>query len=317
MLRSILPHGELEDLRRWREFIDLAVGGNRLRRDLIAAWAKIPEDRLRYIPTGTRRKSTAARVPKPAGRIRLAYVGRLEEGEKRALDLVAVADALDRRGVAYELTVAGDGPAREELERGLGQRATFLGKVSVDDLYASVFPAIDALLLFSTAEAGPQVVWQAMHYGVVPVVSEYRGLRAEKTLREGETALLFPVGDGERAAAQVERLAKEPRLLTAIAAAAERAVDPAYLLDHSFQEWLRVLEDVLALPVAAGSRLPPLAPSGLPERLHLPPRAAFAIRRLLGRVPEARDPGDEWPHHGGIEPAAAERIDELMIELDR
>lgn len=316
MLRSIQPHGELEDLRRWRDFVDVAVGGNRLRRELLAAWSRIPEERIRYIPTGSRRRTSDARIPRPGDRIRLAYVGRLEESEKRALDLIGVADALDRRGIAYDLRIAGDGPARETLARALGDRATFLGKLSVDALYATLFPALDALLLFSTAEAGPQVVWQAMHYGVVPVVSAYRGLRAENVLRDGQTALVFPVGDAEAAAAQIERLVREPGLLTSIAAAAERAVDPAYLLDHAFEQWLRALEDAVTMPIATGA-LPPRAPSGLIERLRVPPGAAYAVRRVLGRLPEPRGPGDEWPHHGGIDGETERRIDELMTELDR
>jgi glycosyltransferase involved in cell wall biosynthesis len=313
MLRSIVPHGELEDLRRWRDFIDVAVGGNRLLRALIAAWAKIPEERLRYIPPGSRRK-LQARQECLAHTIRIAYVGRLEEHEKRALDLVGFVRGLDARGVKYELLIAGEGPARAALEFELGHSARFLGRVSVDELYASVFPAIDVLVLFSVAEAGPQVVWQAMHYGVVPVVSQYRGARAEGILRDGETALLFPVGDPESAAAQVERLANDPELRARIAGAAERAVDPEYLLDHSLERWRLVFEEAMALPRAVGRELPELRPSGLLERLHLP---AYSIRRALGRLPEPRDPGDEWPHHGGIDAASIRRIDDLMIELDR
>src|SRR2546421_10039612 len=121
----------------------------------------------------------------------------------------------------------------------------FLGKVSIDDLYTSVLPAIDVLVLFSTAEAGPQVVFQAMHYGVVPVVSRYRGARAEGLLRDGENALMFDVGDAETAAAHVERLANDPALFERLAKAAERAIDPEYLLDHSLEEWRRAFEDAM------------------------------------------------------------------------
>jgi glycosyltransferase involved in cell wall biosynthesis len=314
MLRAIQPHGELEDYRRWREFIDVAVGGNRLRAKLIEAWAGIGD--VRTIRTGARRKISNARTSR-TNRIRIAYVGRLEEEEKRATDLIGVADALDRLGVAYDLRIAGDGPARASLQRALGERATFLGKVSVDELYASLFPSIDALLLFSTAEAGPQVVWQAMHYGVVPVVSEYRGLRAEGVLRDGETALIFPVGDAERAAEHIARLANDRELLARIAANAQRAIEPDYLLEYAFEQWLRAFEDACTKPRAAGAHLPELAPSGALERLHIPPRIAFALRRAFGRLPEPRDSGDEWPHTCGIDAETFRKIDQLSIELDR
>ena len=44
------------------------------------------------------------------GPIRIAYAGRLTEGQKRVSRLVELARELERRHVAYVLTIAGDGP---------------------------------------------------------------------------------------------------------------------------------------------------------------------------------------------------------------
>lgn len=323
MLRAQFPHGDVEDIRRWRDFIDIAVGGNRLLRALIAEWAGIAGERLRWIPPGSRRKRSSARVPKPPGRIRLAYVGRIEERDKRVLDLAGVVRELDQLGVAFELDVAGDGSDRGRLEEALaegiaGGRVRLLGNVPVDDLYGDLLPRIDVLLHFSVAEAGPQVIWQAMHYGVVPVSSRYLGATAEGVLRDGETALLFPVGDVREAAMQVRRLVAEPALLSAIARAAEAAVDPRYLLDHSFEAWVQVFERALELPQVRGAMLPGDAsvPSGALERIHLPPAAAFRIRRVLGRLPEPQEPGAEWPNQGSIDAVTHGRIDSLLRRLD-
>ncbi|MCU1227718.1 MAG: hypothetical protein JWO97_602, partial [Acidobacteria bacterium] len=184
-----------------------------------------------------------------------------------------------------------------------------------DELYANVFPNLDVLVLFSAAEAGPQVVWQAMHYGVVPVVSRYRGATAENVLRDGETALLFPVGDMRAAAAQIARL--DDALLSQLAAAAERVVEPEYLLDDSLRRWAEAFDEAVALPRAVGESLPSLAPSGVYERLHLPPALAHALRKLTARLPQPRDPGDEWPHHGAIDAVTIAKIDELAAQLDR
>jgi glycosyltransferase involved in cell wall biosynthesis len=319
MLRAQEPHGELADLRLYREFIDIAVGGNRLLRALLARWSGIAEERLRWIPPGSRRKTASARIAKPADRIRLGYVGRLDARDKRVLELIDVADRLDRNGIPYDLTIAGDGPARAELERGLGGRAHFLGDVPVDVLYATVYPRLDALLLFSRAEAGPQVVWQAMHYGVAPIASRYRGAAAEGVLRDGETALLFDIGDTAGAAACVARLAGDEALLQKMASAAERAVEPDYLLDSSFERWLAVFDEARTIAPAVGRELPAAAraSSGAFERLQLPPRLAFTLRRLLGRAPVAQEPGGEWPHHRGVDAASVAAIDALALELDR
>jgi len=325
MLRAIEPWGELEDLRRFGAFVDVAVGGNRLLARLIEAWSGISESRVRYIPTGTRRSPCGAGIPARApvetppeetlgeqqrGRgqecprhTRLAYIGRLEERDKRVLDLIDVAKRLT---VPYTLTIAGDGPARSQLEAALD--ANFLGDVPVDRLYDEIYPNLDAVLIFSTAEAGPQVAYQAMHFGVVPISSRYLGLRAEGALLDGETALLFDVGDTAAAAAQIERLARDPELRTRIGAAAQREVDPRYILDHSFEQYLAAFNDAVTMPRAIGT-LPPLAPSGLLERLHLP-----WLRRF--RTTEASEPGGEWPHHGGVDAETVARMERLARELD-
>jgi len=331
MLRAIEPWGELEDVRRFGAFVDIAVGGNRLLARLIEAWSGMQQKRIRYIPTGTRRGLSCsagflacAPVEMPpevatsgsadGGRrlgslrytgeqIRLAYIGRLEERDKRVLDLI---DVVKRLTVPHTLTIAGDGPARARLEASLD--ANFLGDVPVDRLYDEVYPNLDAVLIFSTAEAGPQVAYQAMHFGVVPISSRYLGLRAEGALRDGETALLFDVGDTAAAAAQIERLARDPELRARIGAAAQREVDPRYLLDNSFEQYLAAFNDAVTMPRAIGT-LPTLAPSGFFERWHLP-----WLRRF--RTTEASEPGGEWPHHGGVDAETVERMERLARELD-
>ncbi len=49
------------------------------------------------------------------GPLRLVYTGRLERFQKRTLALPWIVQALRRRGIDTELTVIGDGPARDEL----------------------------------------------------------------------------------------------------------------------------------------------------------------------------------------------------------
>jgi len=304
MLRAIQPWGELEDLRKFGGFVDVAVGGNRLLAKLIERCAGLPAT---YIPTGTRRGTprNSEEPVEPVGRaVRLAYIGRLDSGDKRVLDLI---DVMRRLTIDTTLTIAGDGPARPQLEAAL--HANFLGDVPVDRLYDEVYPNLDAILIFSTSEAGPQVAFQAMHFGVVPISSRYLGLQSEGLLRDGETALLFDVGDTAAAAKQVERLAHEPGLRARIGANAQRAVEPRYILDHSLGEYVSAFNDAVTKPPAIGKELPPLAPSGLFERLHMP-----WLRRF--RTHDAIEPGGEWPHHHGIDGATKERLVRLAQELD-
>ena len=52
---------------------------------------------------------------------------------------------------------------------------------------------MDALVVFSEAEAGPIVAWEAMIHGVVPIVSDFIGRAEENVIRD----VVFPVGDVE------------------------------------------------------------------------------------------------------------------------
>lgn len=318
MLRAQEPHGELDDIRRFGSFIDVAVGGNRVLRELLARYGGIEESRLEYIPPGSRRRTDAsARVVNVSAPLRLAYVGRIDGKAKRVMELVEVADALDRAAINYELVIAGDGPDRPSLQHALSGRATFLGNVPVEVLYRDVYPRVDVLLLFSAWEAGPQVVWQAMHYGVVPVVSRYLGATAEGVLRDRDTAMVFEVGDSQAAAGLVSLLSSDRALLQRIASAAERAVDPRYLLDHSFAEWHRVFQKAMEVPLAVGRELPHLPPSGVYESLRVPSAISYLLRRLTGRLPVASGAGAEWPHHHGITADRVREIDLLAREMDR
>ena len=68
------------------------------------------------------------------GPLRIGYVGRLEQLQKRVLDLPPFADELERRGIPFTLDVAGDGTAVDELRARL-PRARFHGWLSTAELY--------------------------------------------------------------------------------------------------------------------------------------------------------------------------------------
>ena len=95
-------------------------------------------------------------------------------------DIGAIIAELDRREVAYELLIVGEGPdggwLRDQLSDAAGSgRVRFLGALAGNDLIEQVYSRVDALLITSLWETGPIVAWEAMANRVAVVTSAYIG----------------------------------------------------------------------------------------------------------------------------------------------
>jgi glycosyltransferase involved in cell wall biosynthesis len=127
---------------------------------------------------------------------RLVCVGRLCE-QKGQMLLVQAAGRVLRKGLPFELVLAGDGemrPAVEELVDALGLRAhvRITGWISSDQVREEILGA-RALALPSFAEGLPVVIMEAMALGR-PVISTYVAGIPE-LVRPGESGWLIPAGD--------------------------------------------------------------------------------------------------------------------------
>jgi len=286
-------------------WLDAVVATNRLS-VVRAVGAGMAPERVFYAPYGVDVETlqVACARREAALHLRLGYCGRVEETQKRFRDVVAVTERLVQAGLVFELVIAGSGPsereARPRLERLLGDRLRWLGTLPKEELPSRFYAAIDLLILTSDWETGPIVAWEAMASGVVVVTSRFDGLEEEGTLRDGETALTFPVGDCEAAAAIIEKLAAAPgaSIRAAIVPTARRTVAERYERAVSVAAWREALERAATLPLrpVAGRRdWARGRPSGRLDRL-LGVAFAETIRGRLGRRFLHHDPGGEWPH---------------------
>jgi glycosyltransferase involved in cell wall biosynthesis len=251
-------------------------------------------ERLQHIPTGV---APPLHPGPPREQLRsMAYVGRLDF-DKRVRDAIPLIHALRDTGITFHF--AGGGPDESHLRDALRDepRVIFHGDVLREKLYSEIYPNVDAIMIFSEAEAGPIVAWEAMIHGVVPVTSDYAGRREENVIRPGETGLVFPVGDVERAATAI-RSVTAPGALRELSTRARTELPEAYTRAAFEKAWDRTLRTTMALPARRGnvSDLPPLVSPGVFSRFGLGPVGTSRLRRLLGRRFEHGDPGSEWPH---------------------
>jgi colanic acid/amylovoran biosynthesis glycosyltransferase len=135
-----------------------------------------------------------APVPMPDAP-RLVCVGRLCVAKGQSL-LVQAAARLAADDVEFELTLAGDGPMRSELEalirqHGLGSRVRITGWISSAGVRQQIL-ASRALVLPTFAEGLPVVIMEAMALRR-PVLTTYIAGIPE-LVRDGKDGWLFPAG---------------------------------------------------------------------------------------------------------------------------
>jgi 1,2-diacylglycerol 3-alpha-glucosyltransferase len=161
---------------------------------------------------------------------------------KRPLDIVAAAALALARDPRLLFLVVGDGPMRAEVEEacraaGVEERFRFVGWVEHEDVPAYLSLA-DILVLPSAAEAQALVYLEAHATGPTLIASDIPAAR--EVIVDGETGLLFPMGDVDAFAAAIVHAAADPELRAAVGRAARARVQ-AHALPEVVAEHERLL----------------------------------------------------------------------------
>jgi glycosyltransferase involved in cell wall biosynthesis len=164
----------------------------------------------------------------------LAVAAMMRHGDKLASYGVLARALAQLRDLPWRLLVAGDGPARADVEAAFAaavpDRTVFLGALSLDEV-AAAYAAADLCVWPAVNEAYGMAMLEAQAAGLPVVSCAARGV--PDVVEHGRTGLLAPAGD-ERALADAVRellLDKDRRARMGAAAAAfaagERSVDSA------------------------------------------------------------------------------------------
>jgi glycosyltransferase involved in cell wall biosynthesis len=290
----------LGDIGKYHSIIDGVITTNRLSERIVKELALIDAERIFYSPYGV--ESVYCNPLDGAGSsLRIVWVGRLDESQKRVSDLYGILKCLDRNGIDYILSIAGDGPSREELEEKLDfwirkGKVRMLGFLEKQQLRL-IYSEHNILLITSEWETGPIVAWEAMSAGLAVVSSKYVGHASERALINGDTALLYPIGSSDIAASQLERLCN-PKLRRMISLNGQQMAVLRYSGKSCLNHWENTFRKIINSEKRTLRRDKGYYMNSAPKRILriFSETMREKLRMLLKKEAYCFDPGSEWPH---------------------
>ncbi|MEY4353094.1 MAG: hypothetical protein RLZZ609_1335 [Cyanobacteriota bacterium] len=288
------------DIRRYSYLLDSVITTNRLSQSMVRSMNVIDGNKIYYAPYGVARRPSIDQSSF-ADALKIAWVGRLENNQKRLSDLVGILHRMEDTNIVYTLSIAGDGPYRKRLQEDLKPlinkgKVKIMGALNKQEL-GSFYSDHNVLLITSQWETGPIVAWEAMAAGLVVISSEYIGYGCEKALIHNETSLLFPIGDLHEACRQIRRVT-DSTLRQRIAKKGTRLALERYSTEASLAQWEIVFMEIMShkpKPREPHASYAYGQPSGRLESL-LGRSLSEQLRSILPYRTNARDPGSEWPH---------------------
>lgn len=206
-----------------------------------------PLDRIEVIRNGVDlsrftavdRAEARRRLNLASDRIAIGTAGRLVPVKDQALLLEALGQ-LAGRGLKFVAVIAGDGPLRSSLEARatalrIHDRVRFLGhRPDVERVYA----ALDLFVLSSVSEGLSNTILEAMASGLPVVATRVGG--ADELIDEGTTGFAVPASNAAALGDAIERVARDPELLTRMGRAGRDRALRHFGLDRMLSNYTNV-----------------------------------------------------------------------------
>jgi len=184
-----------------------------------------------------------------ADKLRLVYVGRVSEFQKRVTDLLLISEQLQKKGVAFSLDIIGDGVDRVSLEHkvidaGLEGIITFHGWQS-QQVVSEKLSQSDILLLTSDFEGTPIAMMEALAAGCGIVGTRVSGIEDYGAHAEAASCYrLYEVGDIDAAVAGILSLVEVPR--NERRSAAGKLAMSEFTMDICLDRYIAAIDKIVA-----------------------------------------------------------------------
>jgi glycosyltransferase involved in cell wall biosynthesis len=223
---------------------DVAIGVSNQIAANLRAKPELRGLRAEVIPYGIDFAAAVTRVPRAADApLRLIYLGRIIEEQKRVSRLAQLAKVLQARGAQVEFSIVGEGPQRGELSAALEgcDFVRFLDPVPYDQV-PRLLQDFDVFVLLSDFEGLPLSLLEAMGAGVVPVVSDLPSGLAE--LVDDSRGYRVAVGDVEGAGDAIMELNRDRARLHKCSACASGFAREYYSADAMAEKYCRLITEL-------------------------------------------------------------------------
>jgi glycosyltransferase involved in cell wall biosynthesis len=183
----------------------------------------------------------------------ITYAGRIEQRQKRILDLIALADLLASKKGNYHFKIAGDGPQLAQLTAHFQKKEysnisiEFLGLVAHERM-TELWAGSDISILFSEFEGMSISMLESMGQGCVPIVTDVSG--AKEKIRHGQTGFIVTVGDVGAMAQIITDLDADKARVTQISNACILAVRDHHRFDTYDRQFVEIMQECMSGPSA-------------------------------------------------------------------
>jgi glycosyltransferase involved in cell wall biosynthesis len=219
--------------------------------DLTRDWG-VPPEKCATIPSGINEALfTFPAHRRSTERLRLIYVGRLEDADKGVMLLPEVTRRLEQGGLDFHLDVVGDGPDAGRLRSAFVRHevaglVTFHGRLPRAGIVERL-RAAHLSLLPSRFEGLPWTLLESMSCGCVPIVS-YIARVTDTVVEQGVNGFLCKVGSDAQFASAILSLASDRDRLAKMSQAARQEIEARFTASRMVESYDRALTNLLSSP---------------------------------------------------------------------
>lgn len=239
-------------VRYYKHFLTRAIGVSEQICDTYVNDCGMPRERVDWIPYGVQTRDVG---PEDFGApLRLIYVGRFEEEQKRMSDVVGLIKRLSADGIEFTFTLVGDGESMPMVRNSLADevkdgRVRLTGWLRSDEVIREMNGS-DVFVLASAYEGFCISLTEAMANGCTPVVTDIRSGN-KQLVRAGENGFVLPIGDIEAFVDRIKVLAGDRQRLMSMRRKAwetgrEYSIDR--MVENYERSFERAIEDAKAEP---------------------------------------------------------------------
>jgi glycosyltransferase involved in cell wall biosynthesis len=194
-----------------------------------------------------------SRKPDHTKPLTITYAGRIQQRQKRILDLIVLSDLLELKKGNYHFKIAGDGPQLAQLTEHFAKKEysnvsiEFLGLVAHEKM-TELWARSDISILFSEFEGMSISMLESMGQGCVPIVTDVSG--SKEKITHGQTGFIVTVGDVGSMAEIITNLGADKARIQQISNACISSVREHHRFDTYDQELAKIMRTCMIGPSA-------------------------------------------------------------------